>query len=210
MTLSKCAICLNVKQRCSRSNGSGFVCARRPAGGRHGGGGGDRAARRRRGAPVRRAGDVLGLHGVDSQPGAVPLLHARNTSAPGASCCPAVAGVVRGAPRCLCAVLGGGAASLGVTVNATRALELPGKCRIQTPPVSQCNAVGAPASSPPAPAATVEAPAAPPPVYSTTVNLLKPVCSRACLCLCASHAGMAKSAAVFVSFVVAVASLMAF
>jgi hypothetical protein len=36
-------------------------------------------------------------------------------------------------------VLGGGAASsFGVTVNA-RALELPGKCRVQTPPVSQCN-----------------------------------------------------------------------
>ena len=122
----------------------------------------------------------------------------------GASCCSALEGVVRGAPRCLCAVLGGGAASLGVTVNATRALELPGKCKIQTPPVSQCNgmtvrasippacnpsgmlmpvvddrrltvwifacvaAVGAPASSPPAPAATVEAPAAPPPVHSTT------------------------------------------
>jgi len=129
---------------------------------------------------------------------------AGNTSAPGASCCSALAGVVRGAPRCLCAVLGGGAASLGVTVNATRALELPGKCKILTPPVSQCNgmtvrasippacnpsgmlmpvvddrrltvwisacvaAVGAPASSPPAPAATVEAPAAPPPVHSTT------------------------------------------
>ncbi|PAN09662.1 hypothetical protein PAHAL_2G040900 [Panicum hallii] len=101
---------------------------------------------------------------------------AGNTSAPGASCCSALAGVVRGAPRCLCAVLGGGAASsFGVTVNA-RALELPGKCRVQTPPVSQCNAVGAPASSPQAaatpgagstPVATVEAPTAPPPFQST-------------------------------------------
>src|SRR5688500_4942852 len=63
---------------------------------------------------------------------------AGNTSAPGASCCSAVAGVVRAAPRCLCAVLGGGAAaSFGVTVIATRALELPGKCKVQTPPVSQ-------------------------------------------------------------------------
>jgi hypothetical protein len=65
---------------------------------------------------------------------------AGSTSSPGASCCSALAGVVRGAPRCLCAVLGGGAAaSFGVTVNATRALELPGKCKVTTPPVSQCN-----------------------------------------------------------------------
>jgi len=47
--------------------------------------------------------------------------------------------------RCLCAVLGGGAASLGgrrpsgVNATPTRALQLPGKCKIQTPPVSQCN-----------------------------------------------------------------------
>jgi hypothetical protein len=72
---------------------------------------------------------------------------AGNTSSPGASCCSALAGVVRGAPRCLCAVLGGGAAaSFGVTVNATRALELPGKCKVTTPPVSQCNGrIGTPA-----------------------------------------------------------------
>ncbi|KAG2640238.1 non-specific lipid transfer protein GPI-anchored 15-like [Panicum virgatum] len=136
---------------------------------------------------------------------------AGNTSAPGASCCSALAGVVRGAPRCLCAVLGGGTASLGVTVNATRALELPGKCKIQTPPVSQCNAVGAPASSPPAPAATIEAPAAPPPVHSTTGAGSKAATpATAAVSSSASHASIAKSAAVSASFVVAVASLMAF
>ncbi|RCV09682.1 hypothetical protein SETIT_2G048800v2 [Setaria italica] len=146
---------------------------------------------------------------------------AGNTSSPGASCCSALAGVVRAAPRCLCAVLGGGAAaSFGVTVNATRALELPGKCKVQTPPVSQCNAVGAPAASPPtaatpdagsaspsAPAATAEAPTAPPPVYSTTGAGSKATPATGAVL---SHAGVAKSAAISVSFVVAIASMMAF
>ncbi|RLM86678.1 non-specific lipid-transfer protein-like protein [Panicum miliaceum] len=142
---------------------------------------------------------------------------AGNTSAPGASCCSALAGVVRGAPRCLCAVLGGGAASsFGVTVNATRALELPGKCRVQTPPVSQCNAVGAPASSPPAaatpgagstPVATVEAPTAPSPVQSTAGAGSKATPATGAV---SSDAGVTRSAVVSVSFVVAIASLMAF
>ncbi|OEL31462.1 hypothetical protein BAE44_0007519 [Dichanthelium oligosanthes] len=78
--------------------------------------------------------------------------------------------------------------SYGVTVNATLALELHGKC----------NAVGAPLASPPstatpaagsAPAATVEAP---------TPDAVS------------SHAGITKTAAVSVSFVVAIVSLMAF
>ncbi|PUZ68580.1 hypothetical protein GQ55_2G039700 [Panicum hallii var. hallii] len=142
---------------------------------------------------------------------------AGNTSAPGASCCSALAGVVRGAPRCLCAVLGGGAASsFGVTVNATRALELPGKCRVQTPPVSQCNAVGAPASSPPAaatpgagstPVATVEAPTAPPPVQSTAGAGSKATPATGAV---SSDAGVTRSAVVSLSFVVAIASLIAF
>ncbi|XP_062188240.1 non-specific lipid transfer protein GPI-anchored 5-like [Phragmites australis] len=105
---------------------------------------------------------------------------AGSTSAPSAPCCSALASVVQGAPQCLCAVLGGGASSLGVTVNSTRALELPGKCKIQTPPVSQCNAVGAPvaspatpgagSASPSAPAPTVEAPIAPPPATNSTTG----------------------------------------
>jgi hypothetical protein len=35
-------------------------------------------------------------------------------------------------------VLGGSASSLGVTINNTRALELPGVCSVKTPPASQC------------------------------------------------------------------------
>ncbi|CAL5066874.1 unnamed protein product [Urochloa decumbens] len=138
---------------------------------------------------------------------------AGNTSPPppSASCCSALAAVVRGAPRCLCAVLGGGA-SFGVTVNATRALELPGKCKVTTPPVSQCNAAPAASPSAPAPAATaVEAPTAPPPVYRATGaagSKATPATGAA-----SSHAGgITGSAAVSVSLVAAIAfaSVMAF
>ncbi|KAF8732165.1 hypothetical protein HU200_016134 [Digitaria exilis] len=62
-----------------------------------------------------------------------------SAAAPTGPCCSALAGVLSGAPRCLCAVLGGGASAFGVTVNSTRALELPGKCKVTTPPVSQCD-----------------------------------------------------------------------
>ncbi|KAL6647914.1 hypothetical protein ACP70R_015351 [Stipagrostis hirtigluma subsp. patula] len=130
-----------------------------------------------------------------------------SAAAPSASCCSALESVVRGAPRCLCAVLGGGAAAaLGVTVNTTRALELPGRCRIQTPPVSQCSAVGAPAASPATP--TVEAPTAAPPVAAGAGSKVTPATGAPA----SSNAGVGtKAATVSVSFVVAVvASMMAF
>ncbi|XP_020095901.1 non-specific lipid-transfer protein-like protein At2g13820 [Ananas comosus] len=72
-----------------------------------------------------------------------------NTSVPGSPCCSALSSILQSQPQCLCAVLGGAASSLGVAINNTRALELPGACKVKTPPVSQCNAVsGAPAASP--------------------------------------------------------------
>ncbi|KAG1347748.1 non-specific lipid transfer protein GPI-anchored 2 [Cocos nucifera] len=79
-----------------------------------------------------------------------------NSSTPSPSCCSQLASIVQSQPRCLCTVLNGGASSLGITINQTRALALPGACKVQTPPVSQCNAVGsgpaaAPAESPKAP-----------------------------------------------------------
>ncbi|TVU41734.1 hypothetical protein EJB05_15279, partial [Eragrostis curvula] len=49
-------------------------------------------------------------------------------------------------------VLGGAASSLGVTVNNTRALQLPAACDVKTPPPSQCKSVGVPVSSPATPA----------------------------------------------------------
>jgi hypothetical protein len=36
-------------------------------------------------------------------------------------------------------VVGGTAASLGVTVDGDRALQLPAACKVQAPPASQCN-----------------------------------------------------------------------
>ncbi|KAG9451973.1 hypothetical protein H6P81_004877 [Aristolochia fimbriata] len=73
-----------------------------------------------------------------------------NSSTPTATCCSQLASVVSSQPRCLCLVLDGqAAASLGITINQTLALELPSACRVQTPPVSACKTGGAP-SSPPA------------------------------------------------------------
>jgi hypothetical protein len=57
---------------------------------------------------------------------------------PGISCCSVLAGVVQSDPRCLCMILDGRAASLGMSINKTRALALPGVCKVQAPPVSQC------------------------------------------------------------------------
>uniref|UniRef100_A0A453BKV7 Bifunctional inhibitor/plant lipid transfer protein/seed storage helical domain-containing protein n=1 Tax=Aegilops tauschii subsp. strangulata TaxID=200361 RepID=A0A453BKV7_AEGTS len=57
---------------------------------------------------------------------------------PGFSCCTTLAGIVQTDPRCLCMVLDGSAASFGIAINHTRALELPGICKVQAPPISQC------------------------------------------------------------------------
>ncbi|PNT76937.1 hypothetical protein BRADI_1g55900v3 [Brachypodium distachyon] len=68
---------------------------------------------------------------------------------PGFSCCTTLAGVVQTDPRCLCMVLDGTATSFGIAINHTRALELPGNCKVQAPPTSQCTAVPAPPTTAP-------------------------------------------------------------
>nr|BAJ93428.1 predicted protein [Hordeum vulgare subsp. vulgare] len=61
-------------------------------------------------------------------------------TAPTKSCCSQLASVVQSQPQCLCTALGGDSSSLGgVTINKTRALELPDACNVQTPPASKCN-----------------------------------------------------------------------
>ncbi|RYR37489.1 hypothetical protein Ahy_A09g042369 isoform B [Arachis hypogaea] len=61
------------------------------------------------------------------------------SSTPSSGCCSQLSNVVRSEPQCLCQVLSGGASSsLGITINQTQALALPGACRVNTPPVSQC------------------------------------------------------------------------
>ncbi|KAK3145823.1 hypothetical protein QOZ80_3BG0258010 [Eleusine coracana subsp. coracana] len=68
--------------------------------------------------------------------------------------------VLRSSPRCLCMVLGGTAASLGVAIDSARAMQLPGACKVQAPPASQCNAAGVPLPSPAAGTTTPDTPAA--------------------------------------------------
>lgn len=62
-----------------------------------------------------------------------------NSSNPSSQCCQQLASVVRSSPQCLCEVLNGGSSSLGINVNQTQALALPGACNVQTPPISRCN-----------------------------------------------------------------------
>ncbi|CAJ1926171.1 unnamed protein product [Sphenostylis stenocarpa] len=69
-----------------------------------------------------------------------------NASTPSSGCCSQLSSVVRSQPQCLCQVLSGGGSSLGININQTQALALPGACKVQTPPTSQCNNV---AASPP-------------------------------------------------------------
>ncbi|KAG8100571.1 hypothetical protein GUJ93_ZPchr0013g37940 [Zizania palustris] len=86
-----------------------------------------------------------------------------NASTPPPSCCTALSSVVTSKPECLCKVLGGGASSLGIAINNTRALQLPAACNVKTPPASKCNTLGAPLPSPAVPSTPgVPKPNAPP------------------------------------------------
>ena len=71
------------------------------------------------------------------------------TTAP-ASCCAQLGKVVRSDPQCLCVALSADPASLGLSVNRTRALGLPAACAVATPDVSSCKgaAAGPPATAP--------------------------------------------------------------
>ncbi|KAL2506795.1 Bifunctional inhibitor/lipid-transfer protein/seed storage 2S albumin superfamily protein [Abeliophyllum distichum] len=71
-----------------------------------------------------------------------------SSQTPSSSCCTALANVVKTQPRCLCTIVNGGCGSLGVNINQTQALALPGACKVETPPTSRCNAVNGPAMSP--------------------------------------------------------------
>lgn len=89
-------------------------------------------------------------HGAVAQPGAgcstvimglAPCLNyiTGNSSTPSSSCCSQLASVVQSQPQCLCTVLNAGGSTLGIAINQSQALALPGACNVQTPPVSQCN-----------------------------------------------------------------------
>ncbi|KAF3436271.1 hypothetical protein FNV43_RR23363 [Rhamnella rubrinervis] len=70
-----------------------------------------------------------------------------SSSTPSSSCCSQLSNVVQSSPQCLCSLLNGGAASLGIPVNQTLALSLPGACKVRTPPITQCQAANGPAAS---------------------------------------------------------------
>ncbi|CAM0876806.1 unnamed protein product [Alopecurus aequalis] len=84
-----------------------------------------------------------------------------NETAPTKSCCSQLSSVVQSQPECLCSALSGDSVG-GMTINKTRALELPKACNVQTPPASKCNDAGgasAPAAAAPA-TPVVQTPAA--------------------------------------------------
>ncbi|XP_055814281.1 non-specific lipid transfer protein GPI-anchored 5-like, partial [Solanum dulcamara] len=77
-----------------------------------------------------------------------------NSSVPSSGCCTQLDTVVKNNPSCLCQVLNGGASNLGLNINQTQAMALPTACKVQTPPLSQCNADspnGSPAGAPTSP-----------------------------------------------------------
>ncbi|OWM77062.1 hypothetical protein CDL15_Pgr002586 [Punica granatum] len=55
-----------------------------------------------------------------------------NSSTPSSNCCSQLDSIVRSQPQCPCQVLNGGASSLGITINQTQAMALPGACNVQT------------------------------------------------------------------------------
>ncbi|TVU44635.1 hypothetical protein EJB05_04081, partial [Eragrostis curvula] len=83
-----------------------------------------------------------------------------NVTTPDGTCCSSLSGVLKSSPRCLCMVVGGTAASLGVAIDSDRALQLPGACKVKAPPASQCDAAGVPSPSPAAGTTTPDTPAA--------------------------------------------------
>lgn len=60
-----------------------------------------------------------------------------NETTPEKGCCPAFAGLIESAPRCLCDLLTK-PDSYGIELNRTKALNLPSLCGVTTPPFSLC------------------------------------------------------------------------
>ncbi|KAK3193748.1 hypothetical protein Dsin_025058 [Dipteronia sinensis] len=98
-------------------------------------------------------------HGASAQSGCTSVLIGLapclnyitgNASNPSSSCCSKLATAVQDQPQCLCTALNSGASSaLGISINQTQAMSLPGACNVQTPPISQCNGASGPAASSP-------------------------------------------------------------
>ncbi|XP_020105117.1 extensin-like isoform X2 [Ananas comosus] len=83
-------------------------------------------------------------------------------------CCPSISAVLASQPLCLCYILNGEVGKLlGKPIDESRALGLPGLCKLTTPPISECNTMplppiypgGPPTWPAPAPAPTLATPA---------------------------------------------------
>jgi hypothetical protein len=83
--------------------------------------------------------DAACLNSLLNMSDCLPYVQAGSATArPDAACCPELAGMVGSNPLCLCELLSGAADSYGIAVDYSRALALPGVCRVETPPVSTC------------------------------------------------------------------------
>ncbi|KAB5541773.1 hypothetical protein DKX38_014747 [Salix brachista] len=72
-----------------------------------------------------------------------------NLTVPDKNCCPELAGLIDSNPVCLCQLLGGDIAEqFGISLDEGRALKLPATCKIDTPSVALCAAVGYPVQAP--------------------------------------------------------------
>jgi len=89
-----------------------------------------------------------------------------NNTTPTPGCCTALASVVSTSAACLCQMVNTTNNPLGIPINQTRALALPGACKVTTPPLSQCKSSAV--SSPPA-----AAPSSPAPVVSNPTPTAK-------------------------------------
>eukprot|EP00253_Pinus_taeda_P016709 PITA_16709 len=132
------------------------------------------------------AGENVGMVGAQSSPSSCSaalvtlapclafLQGGANNTTPTQGCCTALASVVNTNAPCLCQMVSTTNNPLGIPINQTQALALPGACKITTPPVSQCNSSAV--SSPPAAAA----PSSPTPVVSNpTPKATSPATSAA-------------------------------
>ncbi|CAN1270987.1 Non-specific lipid transfer protein GPI-anchored 15 [Linum perenne] len=70
-----------------------------------------------------------------------------NSTSPSAPCCSQLGTFVQSTPQCLCTLVNSRGSPSFLTVNQTLALALPGACKLQTPPISQCKAPGSSVTS---------------------------------------------------------------
>ncbi|WMV56272.1 hypothetical protein MTR67_049657 [Solanum verrucosum] len=88
---------------------------------------------------------------------------------PDKECCPSFAGLLESNPICLCQLLGN-PDKIGIQIDVNKALKLPNICKLETPPVSACAAMGIPIAAP----TSAEVPAGSPGIANGEVSALSP------------------------------------